>query len=356
MGHRGGRRRRLWFAAIFVIVCAFAYTQRQRFFADEAGAGSRSTAPSAAVAKGSPAPSPQVVSVRDWATIVKQDPDGHEVNDVGVRKRITDTGYPWLVRHEESEIEFVLIPPGEYLRGASPGDTEAEPDEKPAHIIVIEKPFYLARTEVTNRQYRTKVPGHDSGQFEDKDLNQDEQPAVMIRWTAADEFSRKLGPGFRLPEEWEWEYARRAGTTDAFPWGNSAVRGRDRNGRGPANVFDAASGRNFAAKGAVDWDDGFVVSAPVESFPPNGFGLRDMIGNVVEWCATAYERDEYRRAAGGRPLSPTSPPTLAPTWHRAARGGSWCFEPKYCRSSYRHRLDSSQAFVSVGFRPMRMLP
>ncbi len=283
-----------------------------------------------------PPDSQQVISVRAWATILRQDPDPEMVKGEDVRVKIVATGYPWLVRHEASKIEFVLIPPGEYMRGASPENADASSDEKPAHKIVIDKPFYLARTEVTNRQYRTQIARHDSGKFDDDDLNMDIKPAVEVSWTAADDFCRKLGPGFGLPEEWEWEYAARAAISAAkpttrYPWGNE---------------WDSKLA-NGSSK-----SDGFAVTAPVGSFPADGFGLRDMIGNVWEWCATVYESDEYQRAKDGRP----SPPSSTSAGPRVLRGGSWDNGPQYCRSSYRRRIDPSDTLAYVGFRPSRTLP
>jgi len=283
-----------------------------------ASAPAEAEGPAEAGPSDSSAAPPEVVSVRAWATILQQDPDASVVTDAEVRARIAATGYPWLVRHEASGIEFVLIPPGEYMRGASPGDADADSDEKPAHKIVIEKPFYLARTEVTNQQYRTKVAGHDSGKYRGEVLNEDQQPAVMMSWTAADEYCRNLGPGFRLPEEWEWEYACRAGTTTRYPWGDLAADRKSAKGRWLANISYVVGKKTLAVDGAVVWDDGFSVSAPVGNFPANGFGLRDMIGNAWEWCETLYDANEYDRAKDGRP----SPPDSTSAVWRVLRGGS----------------------------------
>src|SRR5690606_5945368 len=98
----------------------------------------------------------------------------------------------------------------------------------------------------------------------------DDQPVVNICWLDAkaycDWLARKTGKPFRLPTDAEWEYAARGGADDtaAFPWGDE---------------LDASRA----------WFGGKDAPRPVASYPPNGFGLYDMIGNVWQWCEDRFE-------------------------------------------------------------------
>ncbi|MBK8979177.1 MAG: SUMF1/EgtB/PvdO family nonheme iron enzyme [Planctomycetes bacterium] len=274
-------------------------------------------------------------AVESWAEVVRIEPDPAIVEGVEARQAIVQAALPWLVRDRRSGIEMALIPPGSYRRGASPGDLGADDDERPTHDVEIASPFYLGRTEVTNGQYRRWRADHDSGASSRVDgtldrLDGDPQPAVRLTWDDAAAFCE--AHGLRLPTEVEWEYAARAGATTRFPWGDSVAELRTR-----ANTYGDG--------------DGHLVSAPVGSFPPNGFGLYDMIGNVWEWCASGYDSQEYARYAGGaRPDVMTDPAPGAP---RVLRGGSWYLDESYCRVSFRYRRAPTASNEGSGFRVAR---
>ncbi len=293
-------------------------------------------------------PKIDVEAVASWADVVVKRADPQAVTDAKVRERIAATGLPWLVKHRATGIEFVLIPPGEYLRGAPDSDDQASSAERPQHRIVIGEPFYLARTELTNAQYRRFRPAHSSGTFGEFDLNGETQPVVNVNWNDATSYCKEYG--FELLSEAQWEYAARAGTTTRYPWGDDPDAGK-----GWANGCDASAKRKWPEWSAFSWDDGYPATAPVGLFPNkvvgrNAFGLFDMIGNVWEWCATVYDAGEYARCktkADGRADAPT---TDGP---RVLRGGSWFFGPRFCRSSSRFRFVPSFTYGYVGFRPAR---
>ena len=104
----------------------------------------------------------------------------------------------------------------------------------------------------------------------------DNHPAVCITWNDAQDYvqwlSRKTGFNYRLLTEAEWEYAARAGTTTAYPWGDTA-----------SHEYANYGTDTTAGVGLASGPDKWVTTSPVGSFPPNQFGLCDMHGNVLQW-------------------------------------------------------------------------
>jgi formylglycine-generating enzyme required for sulfatase activity len=138
------------------------------------------------------------------------------------------------------------------------------------------------------------------------------------------------GQHYRLLSESEWEYAARAGTTTAYPWG-------DEIGTGNADCIGCGS----------QWDG--KQTSPVGSFKPNSFGLYDMQGNVYQWVEDCYH-DSYRDA-------PTdgSANTTGDCSRRVVRGGAWARSPNELRSAYRHWGATNIRIDNQGFRLARML-
>jgi len=144
----------------------------------------------------------------------------------------------------------------------------------------------------------------------------------------------------RLPSEAQWEYAARAGSQSVYAWGDDAAP----EGRLMANTWQGRFPyRNDAALG-------WVGTSPVGTFPPNAFGLVDMIGNVWEWTTTPYTQ---RHRPGAAQAGCCPEPTGDPTKFQALKGGSHLCAPEYCHR-YRPAARSSQsqdsATTHIGFR------
>ena len=270
---------------------------------------------------------------------------------------------------------MVPTPPGEFIMGGelSPsqvvsrfgGHEDSCRDEQPRHLVRITRPFRLAACEVTVAEFRRFVEA--TGYITDAEREgwaygyrdaqaqavpgmnwrnpgfpqADDHPVVCVSWNDATAYcawrSRAEGRRFRLPTEAEWEYACRAGTTTIWWWGDEP----DAGGR-VANVADAAHWSSGTGYRNMPMDDGFEFTAPVGRYRPNGLGLYDMIGNVVEWCA-----DRYGPYTAEPARDPAGPSTGA---HRVLRGGSWYNVTFYCRSAYRFRLSPGDRYHNVGFR------
>jgi formylglycine-generating enzyme required for sulfatase activity len=241
-------------------------------------------------------------------------------------------------------MKFVLVPPGRFVMG-SPDDEKGrdggEDGEGPQHPVGITRGLYFGVTEVTNGQYRTFKPDHETPPFLRVDLNGDDQPVAFVSWEDAQAFcvwlTEREGRKARLPTEAEWEYACRAGTAGPHYWGeDDGATGQY------ANVADSAGKKVFPEWARVcETDDGYAGSAPVGHYKPNAFGLHDMIGNVREWCADGSRIYKFEPATD--PVGPASNT-------RVLRGGSWAKEPAGCRAATRCDAPHNHKFIDWGFR------
>jgi len=255
-------------------------------------------------------------------------------------------------------LELVLVPAGQFVMGQIDGS----PDERPLAPVLVEKPFWMGRFEVTNGQYARFDPSHDSrhehgtASFNSERatgprLNGPRQPVVRVSWQEATAFCRwlseKMGERCILPDEAQWEYACRAGSADPFWYGDPNV-----DFSRFANMADATIGRwayyNERRRSADQvprdgrFDDGALVTADVGRYEPNVWGLHDMHGNAGEWTRSAYDPYPYRADDGrNRPEADD---------RRVVRGGSWYDRPPRCRSSFRLSYPPWQKVYNVGFR------
>ncbi|MCC6863102.1 MAG: SUMF1/EgtB/PvdO family nonheme iron enzyme [Bryobacterales bacterium] len=252
-------------------------------------------------------------------------------------------------------LDLVLVPAGSFIMG----DPEGPPDSGTPSVVRIDRPFYIGRFEITNRQYQAFDPRHDSRYIDQssKDhftpgdpANRPEQPAVRVTWEQALAFCRwlgqKTGERFTLPTEAQWEWASRAGSASPFWFGSAADFGK------LANLADSSmkpfrssyqcEGKNFVFT-HLPFDeqvnDGSMVSADVGRYYPNPWGLFDMHGNVAEWTLSTFKPYPYDNRDG---LNEPGP--------KVVRGGSWRDHPRRATSAHRIAYEPYQPVWDVGFR------
>ncbi|MBK7644260.1 MAG: SUMF1/EgtB/PvdO family nonheme iron enzyme [Planctomycetes bacterium] len=214
-----------------------------------------------------------------------------------------------LILTPETALVFVLLPGGSFWRGAQRKDPkghnydpDAQDDEGPVNRVKL-SPFLLSKFEMTQGQW-LRVAGNNPSQYAaglvlyDKTIDL-RHPVERVSWFDCLECCRRLG--FALPSEAEWEYACRGGTDT--PWWT----GRDLASlNGKVNLADqAAKRRKTKWVDAAFWpelEDGWVIHAPVGTFPANGFGLHEMAGNV--WELLGGEMEVYDTPNQVDPVQP----------------------------------------------------
>jgi len=231
--------------------------------------------------------------------------------------------------------DMVLIPAGEFLMGSEDGDD----DEKPVHKIYLDA-YYIDKYEVTNAQFsrflnekRNQEEGgatwldiddeeclieYRNGRYQPKS-GYDNHPVIEVSWYGARAYAKWAGK--RLPTEAEWEKAARGGLVGKkYPWGDS---------------IDSSK---------ANYGGNVGHTTPVGFYPPNGYGLNDMTGNVWEWVSDWYDRDYYSSSPHRNPQGPDSGS------YRVARGGSWYRSARYLRSARRYYHYPHNAGSLLGFR------
>ncbi|HSG90726.1 MAG TPA: PEGA domain-containing protein [Pseudomonadales bacterium] len=265
--------------------------------------------------------------------------------------------------------KLLLLRPGSFTMGAS----RRQPGRRANEVlreVTLTRPFYLATTEVTNAQFRAFAPGHDSGSFEQFDLDADDHPAVNLAWRDAVAYcnwlSRRDGlrevyrieggsvvgfdpdaTGYRLPTEAEWAWAARIapdGSTAQFPWGDSRLPPADRLG----NFADRAVA-HLLARSIPDYTDGQVVTGPVANYAPNARGLYDLGGNAAEWINDFYGATEEELPAEA--TDPLGPPRGE---YHVIRGSSW-MHGQLVDLRWTFRDYGTDGRPDVGFRIARWL-
>ncbi|MXV77999.1 formylglycine-generating enzyme family protein [Candidatus Poribacteria bacterium] len=238
---------------------------------------------------------------------------------------------------------MVMIQGGTFQMGS---DSEmAAEDEQPIHTVFVDS-FLMDTHEVTAGEYKQFV--RETGHREpEKGYPTDKYPIVYVSWHDAMAYAKWTGK--RLPTEAEWEYAARGGLEGRqYPWGNTPPDGTQ------CNFADKHLTQFWWADPKVD--DGYTGTAPVGSYPENGYGLFDMAGNVLEWCLDEYDANFYTASQGANPISGANTPQAISDNYKAIetirvlRGGSWIVNSAGVRSSTRFTLTPESVHDTVGFR------
>ncbi|MGI9534158.1 MAG: formylglycine-generating enzyme family protein [Thermodesulfobacteriota bacterium] len=308
----------------------------------------------------------------------------------------------------QKTIGMVAIPSADFMMGGN--DKLARPDELPRHRVLLDS-FWIDETEVTNKQFKefVKETGYVTTAEQKPDWNElkkqlppgtpkpddsilvpgslvfkpprgrvnlndhyqwwawipganwksplgpnssidglDNHPAIHVSWFDAERYCK--WDGKRLPTEAEWEWAARGGLNDKnYSWGNEDIE----KGKLKANTWNGSFPDFNNSK------DGFKVTAPVKSFPPNNYGIYDIAGNVWEWTSDWYRPDYYAKVnkpegiknpQGPKDSFDPAEPTAPKKIHR---GGSFLCNDSYCsgyRVAFRMKTSPDSGLSHAGFR------
>jgi formylglycine-generating enzyme len=290
----------------------------------------------------------------------------------------TDSRIGFRVARSSVPEDMALIPAGSFTMGRTSGDTDIS-DAPPVTVTV--SAFYMGKYEVTKALWDEVLTYGAANGY--TDLSAGEGKASnhpvhtiswfdMLKWCNARSQKEGLTPvytvsgsvmktgtsvpianwsasGYRLPTEAEWEKAARGGVSGKrFPWGT------DTSTHSQAN-YSANSNFSYDLSGAVNnYHPSYATgstpySSPVDSFAPNGYGLYDMAGNMLEWCWDLYGATSYVSGA-------TDPRGAVSGSLQVFRGGSWSNVARDCRVAVRFGNDPSSPSGQLGFRFARGQP
>ncbi len=246
---------------------------------------------------------------------------------------------------EGTHFETEIIAAGSFTMGCTDGAGDCLAHESPAHEVTLSRAFHIGRTEVTQEQYEATMgstPSHWASCGADC-------PVETVTWHMAADFARTLSAlegleecyacsgtgrstecspvgdpyacgGYRLPTEAEWEYAARCGEDTLYAGSDDIDR--------------------------VAWSAD-TTTHPVATKAPNGCGLYDMSGNVIEWIEDWYGSSYYAKSPGTDPKGPSIGSA------RVTRGGSWRYDAEYSRLAFRGYDVPGNWHSDFGFRLAR---
>lgn len=264
--------------------------------------------------------------------------DEHEVTNAEFAEFVKATGYKTIAEIKPTAKEF----------------PDAQPDMLVAGSIVFSPPanavslddylFWWTYSKGANWKHPLEANSNNKGK--------ENFPVVHVAWEDAMAYAKWADK--RLPTEAEWEFAGRGGLSEKkFEWGNTFTP----NGNYRANTFQGQFPNNDTAL------DGFQGITSVKQFPPNGYGLFDMTGNVWEWCSDWYQVDNFQSDNVTIIKNPKGPvasydPAEPGVDKKVHRGGSFLCTEQYC-SRYvmgtRGKGDWRTGTNHLGFRCVKSL-
>jgi len=228
-------------------------------------------------------------------------------------------------------IDFVSIPAGSFLMGSKNQKNLTLTGEQPQHMLEIPYDYFIAKTPITNRQYKQYVAARDDIDFY-VNPKKESHPVVNINWYEAQDYiswlnstfeeSLPLGFCFRLPSEAEWEKAARGQNGNEWPWGNE-----------------------WHPNYCNSLEKGYKDTTQVDIFSPHGdspYGVCDMAGNVWEWTRSLFKNYPYRPNDGREDEDIVG--------DRAVRGGSYKNPNSFVRCACRRKDFPSNQLDLLGFR------
>jgi formylglycine-generating enzyme required for sulfatase activity len=250
------------------------------------------------------------------------------------------------------DLTMVLIPPGKFMMGSLAGEEGHRENESPQHLVTIAQPFFMGQHPITQQQWQAvaKMPKIDRVlKPNPSNFKGSELPVENVSWLDAQEFCARLSiyskHRYQLPSEAEWEYACRAGTTTPFHFGETidaeVANYAAEDEKFGEIVYSGKYGRGNL--GIYRKKTTLVGSFGVT----NDFGLSDMHGNIWEWCEDDWH-DNYENAPADGSAWIDSDKNSSGIF--VLRGGSWIFNPNFCRSACRVRDDTDDYHGNVGFR------
>ncbi len=279
----------------------------------------------------------------------------------GIRRQATvviqrEPGRAWQYLEPLSEsisLEMVSIPAGRFLMGSPENEIDRFEYESPQHEVTVAE-FFIGKYPVTQAQWRFVADLPDCTLNPDPSrFKGDDRPVEQVSWQDAVEFcdrlSRHTGKLYRLPSEAEWEYTCRAETTTPFHFGKTITTDLA-NYRGTDNKeYNWSGSYGDGSKGIYREETTSVGSFGLA----NSFGLYDMHGNVWEWCADHWHGNYENAPVDGSAWIDSDADENA---NRVLRGGSWYFNPRYCRSASRYVVAAGGRSYYDGFRVVCSMP
>ncbi len=209
-------------------------------------------------------------------------------------------------------IDFVYIPPGEFMMGSLPSGKGAQPCDMPRHKVKITQGFYMSMYEITQGQYEAVIGNNPSYMHKRYDF-----PVVYVNYNRATNFCKKLSRianvDCELPTEAQWEYACRTGKTAKY-----------------------------------DKQSKFHLNG-VMSLAPNGFGLYGMTSNAYEWCRDVFSNNYYKYCKDKNIVDDPFN-NKGDSFYRVCRGWGYYLHKERCRCSFRLKLPAGMPAGCIGFR------